>query len=255
MNKTIDLNCDMGEGMPNDEAIMPYISSANIACGFHAGDKDTMKRTIELCLRFKVAIGAHPSFLDRENFGRSDMMQKGVQLKEIPNLIAEQVYAFKNICDEMGASIHHVKPHGALYNRAVWDKELAETICASVYNVDKLFKFYGLAHGHMKDAALNLGLTYVAEAFADRTYQEDGSLTPRSQTFALIENPHQALAQAIQMVQNKMVPTVSGKSIFIDAQTLCLHGDGLHATSFAKNIYKHLKQNNIDIQASEKVRG
>jgi len=249
MNLHVDINCDMGEGMSTDGAIMPYISSANIACGFHAGNKDTMKHTVELCLIHQVAIGAHPSFLDKENFGRLDMMEKGIGLKDIPQIMEDQLFVLEDICIEMGTKIHHVKPHGALYNRAVWDQDLAKAICTSIHNINPSLLLYGSAYGKMKTEAQHAKLRFVAEAFADRTYQADGSLTPRSQPGALIDNADQALQQAMQIIQYKNVTNVSGNAMDIDAQTICLHGDGTHAVVFAKSIFNHLKQHNIVIQS------
>src|SRR5882762_6659836 len=176
---SVDLNCDMGEGMDCDAAIFPFISSANIACGYHAGDPDTMRRTVELALRHHVAIGAHPSYPDRENFGRIDILGKSLHPEEIPGMIVDQLILLQAICDEFGARLHHVKPHGALYNRAAKDAEVSHLICRAIREFDPSLLLYGLSGSAMKQAAQQCGLRFVSEVFADRTYQQDGSLTPR----------------------------------------------------------------------------
>jgi len=236
----IDLNCDMGEGMETDAAIFPYISSANISCGYHAGDADTMRRTVELALRHHVAIGAHPSYPDRANFGRTDMLGKGIALEEICGLIVDQLIILQAICDEFGTLLHHVKPHGALYNRAARDAEVSALICRAVREFDPSLKLYGLSGSVMGTEALRHGLVFVNEVFADRTYQADGSLTPRSEPGALIGDAEQAVEQVMQMVEEGRVVTPDGSEVTIVAETICLHGDGSHAVAFAKRIYESL---------------
>jgi len=238
----IDLNCDMGEGMDTDEAIFPYISSANISCGYHAGDADTMRRTVELALRHRVAIGAHPSYPDRANFGRVDMLGRGVEPEEICGLIIDQLIRLQAICDEFGARLHHVKPHGALYNRAGRDAVVSALICRAIREFDASLQLYGLSGSVMKAAASAHGLVFVSEVFADRTYQVDGSLTPRTQPGALIEDPAQCIAQVEKMVKEGRVAVAGGGEIDIVAETVCLHGDGDHAVEFAKMIHEYSKQ-------------
>jgi UPF0271 protein len=233
----IDLNCDMGEGMDTDEAIFPFISSANISCGYHAGDADTMRRTVELALRHHVAVGAHPSYPDRANFGRVDMLGKGVELEEISGLIVDQLIRLQAICDEFGVDLHHVKPHGALYNRAARDEQVSALICRAIREFDPSLKLYGLSGSAMRTAALAHGLVFVNEVFADRTYQPDGSLTPRTSPDALIEDPVRCQAQVEKMVKEGRVSVAGGGEIDIVAETICLHGDGAHAVEFAKMIY------------------
>jgi len=233
----IDVNCDMGEGMDTDEAIFPYISSANISCGYHAGDADTMRRTVELALRNHVAVGAHPSYPDRANFGRVDMLGKGVEPEEICGLIVDQLIRLQAICDEFGARLHHVKPHGALYNRAAKDEIVSTLICRAIREFDDSLKLYGLSGSVMRTAASAHGLVFVNEVFADRTYQPDGSLTPRTQPDALIEDPARCKAQVEKMVKEGRVAVAGGGEIDIVAETICLHGDGSHAVEFAKMIH------------------
>lgn len=242
----IDLNCDMGEGMGNDHLIMPFISSANIACGYHAGDEDTMKRTVELALKYKVAIGAHPSFNDKQNFGRTELQ---VDLNELYDLVAIQISLLKKIAAMSGATLHHVKPHGALYNMAARDKEMSATIAGAVKDADKNLVLYGLSNSHLITEAASIGLRTASEVFADRTYQDNGSLTPRSQPGALIEDETTSLQQVLQMIQQQQVRSFSGKIIPVKAETLCLHGDGKHAVQFAEHIHVTLKRKNIDIRA------
>lgn len=251
----VDLNCDMGEGMDSDAAIFSFISSANIACGYHAGDPDTMRRTVELALRHHVAIGAHPSYPDRENFGRIDILGKSLHPEEIPGMIVDQLIALQGICDEFGARLHHVKPHGALYNRAAGDAAVSGLICRAIREFDPALILYGLSGSSaMKSAAAQQGLRFVSEVFADRSYQADGSLTPRTRPDALIVDPGQSVRQALAMVRDGMVAVAgraagvtegrneglaAGEPVMIPllAETLCLHGDGDHALEFAQRIH------------------
>ncbi|HYE55168.1 MAG TPA: 5-oxoprolinase subunit PxpA [Chitinophagaceae bacterium] len=244
----IDINCDMGEGYPDDALLMRYISSANIACGFHAGDAETMKRTVELCMHHNVAIGAHPSYPDPENFGRTDMLGKELQLADLPGIIAEQVHALLNICKKEGAKLHHVKPHGALYNRAARDREAAMLICKTVGEIDPSLILYGLSGSIMKEAAACFNLQFWNEVFADRTYQPDGSLTPRTEQGALIENTGHALRQVIRIVRHQQVTAIDGSQVNLVADTICIHGDGKHAVEFAGAIYEELVNNGIALQ-------
>lgn len=236
----IDLNCDMGEGMETDAAIFPYISSANISCGYHAGDADTMRRTVELALRHHTKIGAHPSYPDRASFGRVDMLGNGVAPEEVCGLIVDQLIILQAICDEFGTRLHHVKPHGALYNRAARDQEVSAMICRAIREFDPSLRLYGLSGSVMGTEAFRHGLVFVNEVFADRTYQADGSLTPRTEPGALIEDAEQAAAQVLQMVEKGRVAVASGGEIDIRAETICLHGDGSHAVEFARMIYERL---------------
>lgn len=245
MNKVIDLNCDMGEGLDNDTLLMPLISSANISCGYHAGDADTMKKTIEIALQNKVAIGAHPGFNDKINFGRLEIP---ITLPHLFDTITEQIYLLKKITETLGAKIHHIKPHGALYNMAARDNRMARTIAAAVKSVDSKFILYGLSGSHLISEAAALNLKTASETFADRSYQSDGSLTPRSLPGALIENIEDSLAQVLQMVLQRTVTTNLGDTIPIKAETICIHGDGKKAVVFAEQIRKKLIENQITIQ-------
>jgi 5-oxoprolinase (ATP-hydrolysing) subunit A len=241
---SIDLNCDMGEGMPNDAVIMPWISSANIACGYHAGDEQTIKDTIALCIKHQVAIGAHPSFDDKPNFGRTNIK---LTSKELYDLITLQLFIVHSACQKQQAVMHHVKPHGAMYNMAVKDEEMSRTIAQAVYDFNPKLIYYGLSGSQMITQAKLVGLATANEVFADRTYQPDGSLTPRTEKNALIESEEQSLQQVMTMVMENRVIDVNGQSIAIKADTICLHGDGEHAVLFAEVIYKKLSKEGIKI--------
>ncbi len=245
---SIDLNCDLGEGMSNDAELMPFISSANIACGGHAGNADTMQQTVELALKYKIAIGAHPSYPDKENFGRKDLIDLLLRPEDLTDIISEQVNQIKTICSRFGTHLQHIKPHGALYNRAAKDKQISSLICKAILQIDPNLILYGLSGSEMKKAADAFNIKFVSEVFADRSYQEDGSLTARSHPHALIESEDQALAQVIQMIKTGTVQTLNGKAISIRAETICLHGDGKKAVAFARIIHENLKKENIIIR-------
>ncbi len=232
--------------MPNDAALMPLISSANIACGAHAGDLDTIKRTVDLAIEHNVAIGAHPGYRDRENFGRTEMR---LTADEVRSLIHDQVGIVTEIAAKAGAKIRHVKPHGALYNAAARDNQLAATIASAVHDVDKELLLFGLAGSCSLTAAAEAGVRPVSEVFADRTYQRNGRLTPRSDPNALIENDEESLEQVLDMVRYGRVRTVDGIVIRIDAETICIHGDGSGAVDIAVGIRRALEENGVTIAA------
>jgi UPF0271 protein len=244
-----DLNCDLGEGIGNDALILPHISSANIACGFHAGNLEIMKDTVALCLQHKVAIGAHPSYPDKENFGRIDMLGKSVQQRDLPQIILDQLNVLLQVCKQHDTTLHHVKLHGALYNRAAIDKEVSMLICSTIASFDPKLIVYGLSGSQMSSAAKACSLSYQNEVFADRTYSDDGTLTPRSKANALIEDEEEALKQVLLLVKENKVKSLSGDMISIKAETICLHGDGKHAVAFAKKIRSTLIEEGIDIKA------
>ncbi len=243
---TIDLNCDMGEGLTNDANLMPYITSANIACGYHAGDETIMKRTVELALFNGVAIGAHPGFADKINFGRTEMQ---LSFAEVYDLVTKQIQLLQKISIGFGTKLHHVKPHGALYNMSAKDPELANTVAKAVLDADSSLVLFGLSGSHSITEAKKIRLTTASEVFADRTYQNNGSLTPRNQPNALIETTEQSIRQVLQMLKQKTVTSIDDRQVPINAETICLHGDGVHAVSFAKHIYHTLQQYQIGIQS------
>lgn len=249
---SIDLNCDMGESsslyvydIEKDIALMQYLSSVNLACGYHAGDAHTMHRLVETAMDKRIAIGAHPSFPDRENFGRTNMMLSSSEVYDIVLYQLGALYAFVKV---KGGTIHHVKPHGALYNMAAKDQGLADAICKAIADFDETLILYGLAGSKLITAANAIGLTTASEIFSDRTYQDDGSLTSRTMPDALIEDEQLAISQVLQIVKTGMVKTLSGKNISLKAETICVHGDGKHALEFARNIHMVLVENGINIK-------
>ena len=242
----IDVNCDMGEGMPTDAAIMPFISSANIATGWHAGSEAIIRETIGLCLKHQVAVGIHPGFDDKPNFGRTEQQ---LSHEALYNLLMSQFIFFKETASAMGVTIHHVKPHGAMYNMAARDAAMAKVIAQAVYDTSNSWILYGLAGSQLTAQAKLLGLQTASEVFADRSYQPDGSLTPRWQPGALITSHEAALQQALQLAQQKRVHTLAGQTIELTAETLCIHGDGEHAVDFARQIHDAFTAAGISIRA------
>ena len=211
------LNCDLGEGIGNDAALMPYIDEANIACGFHAGDAFTMRETVALCIRHGVKIGAHPSYLDRENFGRKEIE---LSPEEIYLLVKKQIETLNQIVKTAGGKLHHVKPHGALYNTSAKNEAVAKAIAKAVKDVNGDLILFGLKGSLSIEVAQAIGLKTAEEAFADRRYESDGSLTPRSQPGACFTSVKEVLDQVEK----------------IKADTWCIHGDGPHALEFAKAL-------------------
>jgi UPF0271 protein len=243
--RSVDLNCDMGEGCGNDAELMKFISSANIACGFHAGDIDTMRRTAEIAVANNVAIGAHPGYPDRENFGRTAM---SLPSKEIFNIVREQVLSMTAICSEFHAPLHHVKAHGALYNQAAKDRELAAAIAEAVSSVSPTLILYGLSGSLLIEEAETAGLRTASEVFADRTYQIDGSLTPRTQSGAMLDDADSSIAQVLQMIESQSVTALTGENIPLRADTICIHGDGESAVEIAGSIYKSILARGIEVR-------
>ena len=229
----IDLNADLGEGCASDAELLTLVSSANIACGFHAGDAQIMQACVREAIKNGVAIGAHPSFPDRENFGRSAMQ---LPPETVYAQTLYQIGALATIARAQGGVMRHVKPHGMLYNQAAKEAQLADAIARAVYACDPALILVGLAGSELIRAGKQYGLTTREEVFADRGYQADGSLVPRSQSGALIENEEQALAQTLEMVQHGRVKSITGEWATVAAQTVCLHGDGEHALAFARRL-------------------
>lgn len=240
----IDLNADVGEGCGDDAAILACVSSANIACGWHAGDAATMRAAVRAALANGVAIGAHPSFPDRENFGRSAMQRAPAQVHAD---VGTQLAALAAIVQQEGGRLAHVKPHGALYNQAARDPALADAIAAAVRNFDPALKLMGLSGSELTAAARRHGLTAIEEVFADRGYLADGSLAPRGMPGAVIEDADTALAQTLQLVEHGRVHSLDGQSIALRADSVCLHGDGAHALAFARLLHQQLQARGITI--------
>jgi UPF0271 protein len=235
----------MGEGMDNDAALMPYISSANIACGYHAGNLDTIKKTIELALAHDVAIGAHPSYNDRENFGR---LSHTISLIELAELISEQLYIFEKITDQMGCKIHHVKLHGALYNDCAKDAMSSKIVAQTIQAIDPSIQLYGLSGSYSIQEAKAIGLQCIQEAFADRTYQANGQLTPRHMDRAIIEAPTEATQQVLSMIFDQNITALDGTIIEVKADTICIHGDHAAALDIVSHLFNTLQQYQIEIK-------
>lgn len=247
----VDLNCDMGESfgvyqLGSDMQIMPLVSSANIACGFHAGDPSVMRKTLETAVSQNVAVGAHPGLPDLVGFGRRNMQ---ISAQDVYDMVVYQVGALLGFARTTGIALHHVKPHGALYNMAAKDKALAGAIARAVKDIDPSLVLYGLAGSELIRAGKEVGLKVASEVFADRTYQADGSLTPRTQPNALLQSDDEAVQQVLTMVTEKRVKAVTGEWVSLDADTICIHGDGVHAFSFATKIRKALLQAGVEIKA------
>jgi UPF0271 protein len=242
----VDLNADLGEGCGSDAELLTLVSSANIACGFHAGDAQTMRESVREALKNGVAIGAHPSFPDRENFGRTAM---NLPPETVYAQMLYQIGALAAIVRAEGGQLRHVKPHGMLYNQAAKDAQLADAIARAVHDVDSGLILVGLAGSELIRAGERYGLATREEVFADRGYRADGSLVPRSEPGALIADEEQALAQTLEMVQRGQVKSITGEWATVHAQTVCLHGDGEHALEFARRLRKEFELNNIKISA------
>lgn len=248
----IDLNCDLGESFGTyklglDEEILPLVTSANIACGFHAGDPSVMKKTIRLALKNHVAIGAHPGLPDLIGFGRRNM---AISPEEAYDMTIYQIGALNGFVKAEGAKLQHVKAHGALYNMAAKNKELAIAIAEAVYAVAPEAILFGLSNSELVQAGQQLGLKTAHEVFADRTYQADGSLTPRNQTGAMITEHIQAVNQVIRMVKEGTVQSCQGTDVMLKADTVCIHGDGPKALGFAREIRQHLEAAGIQVLAA-----
>lgn len=242
----IDLNADLGEGCGSDEALLDLVSSANIACGWHAGDAQTMRQCARWAVSKNVAIGAHPSFFDRDNFGR---VESAMPPDAVRSTVLYQLGAMSAIAQSEHGRLAHVKPHGALYNQAARDPEMADAIASAVQAFDPSLTIFGLAGSELIRAARRAGLHAVEEAFADRGYRTDGSLVPRTQPGALIDNEDEMIDRILRMINEKRVRTVDGSWCPLNAQTLCLHGDGPHALAFAKRIRETLDKAGIPVRA------
>jgi 5-oxoprolinase (ATP-hydrolysing) subunit A len=245
--KIIDLNSDIGESfgafkVGNDVEVLKYITSANIACGYHAGDHNVMFETVRLAQKNGVKIGAHPGFPDLAGFGRREM---NLSTREIYNLIIYQIGALQAVCKVNGTSLSHVKPHGALYNVAARNREIADAIADAIVALDSQLVLFGLAGSEIIKAGRQKGLQVAEEVFTDRTYQPDGTLTSRRENNAFIHNPREAIQRVTRMVTEGKVKSVDGTDLDIQADTICVHGDGPKAVEFVSKLKKELEQENI----------
>ena len=255
MKSVIDLNCDMGESfgawsMGVDAAVLQYVSSANVACGFHAGDPQIMRRTVAGALERGVAVGAHPAFQDLHGFGRRAMQ---VAPEEAYALVLYQVGALSGFCRALGGQLAHVKPHGALYNMAAKDALLADAIARAVRDFDPRLILFGLAGSELVHAGRRVGLPTANEVFADRTYQGDGTLTPRNRPGAMIRDVSAALAQVERIICHGRVLALDGTEVAIEADTVCIHGDEPDAAQFARELRVLLGQLGIAVRAPARI--
>jgi UPF0271 protein len=252
----ININCDLGESSKihsaeNDPLLLEIVNSANIACGYHAGDKPTMEKTIEISMKNNVSIGAHPSFNDRENFGRKRL---NLPSSEITKLVTNQINILSEVSIKSGAKVTHVKPHGALNNMACENYELAKIISESIMKVDKELIFLVPTGSQMEKAGKKLGMKIATEIFADRNYEDDGNLVSRSKGNAMITDPKIAKEHVIKMVENQALNCYSGKQIPCEIDSVCVHGDGKSAVNTAKEIRVGLVKSGVTLKSLDKMR-
>lgn len=250
----VDLNCDLGESfgvhkVQNQNDILKYVTSANIACGFHSGDASIMRETVEVAIKNNVKIGAHPGLPDLTGFGRREM---NITPQEAYDIVIYQIGALDGVLRTFGETMQHVKPHGALYNMAAKDPALAEAIAKAVYDISPSLILFGLSGSELAKAGENIGLKTAHEVFADRTYQSDGTLTSRTKADALITNTNQATNQVLQMIKENTVMSQQQIVIPLRAHTICIHGDGANALAFTQNIKAVLETNEVSVEAIER---
>jgi len=248
MNK-VDLNADLGESfgaytIGMDEEVLKYITSANIACGFHAGDPVVMQKTVELAVKNGTAVGAHPGYPDLQGFGRRNMV---ISAEEAKAYIKYQIGALNAFAASCGVKLQHVKPHGAFYNAAAKDSKLAEAICQGIYEVNPELILLGLAGSEHIKAAEKIGLRCASEVFADRGYMDDGTLVPRKMPGAMIHDTKIAIERTVKMVKDGTVETINGNIIPIKADSICVHGDNPDAVAFVKEIKEKLEAEGVEV--------
>lgn len=243
----IDLNADVAEGCGQDGELMPIISSANICCGLHAGSPSEMLKTLRLAKHHNVRVGAHPSYDDRANFGRTNQDLDNLAEADIRAVIRYQLGATQALCDQVGVTLAYVKPHGALYNQASANEALAKIVIDEIQQFNPNLAIMALSGGKLIDVAKAMGMTTQSEVFADRRYEDNGALVARSQPNAVIADDDEAIAQVLQMIQQGTVTSVSGKTVPVVADSICLHGDNAHAIEFAKKIQARLTAEQIAI--------
>ena len=252
----ININCDLGESSKlhsteNDPLLLEIVNSANIACGYHAGDKPTMEKTIEISKKNNVSIGAHPSFNDPENFGRKRL---NLPSEDIKNLIIDQINILSNVANEKGMKVTHVKPHGALNNMACEDYNLAKIISESIIQVNKELIFLVPTGSQMEKVGKKLGMKIAAEIFSDRNYEDDGNLVSRTKKNAMIIDPEIAKKHVIKMVENQVLNCYSGKQIPCEIDSICVHGDGKSAVNTAKKIKEGLLKSGVTLNSLDKMK-
>ena len=246
MNLTVDLNADLGEGAGHDEELLTLVTSANIACGFHAGDADTMHECISEARDHGVAVGAHPSLFDRENFGRKEIPVTPDQVFEA---VTYQLGIFQAIASDLGVRPNHGKPHGALYNMAAGDEKIAKQIARAMLAVDSSLILFAPDNSALAQAGRSVRLHVACEVFADRNYLSDGSLVPRSRPDALLHDPEEAAARVLRMLREGKVRSVDGVDVDVRAETVCVHGDTPGAVEFARTLRSQLEREDVTIRA------
>jgi 5-oxoprolinase (ATP-hydrolysing) subunit A len=246
MNLVVDLNADLGEGAGHDEELFELISSANIATGFHAGDSDTMHAAVSAAKQHAVAVGAHPSFWDRENFGRKELK---VSTGEVYDAVKYQLGVFQAIASAADARPNHVKPHGALYNMAVRDEKLADAIARAIESVDPKLILFAPDKSELARAGEAHGLQIAREVFADRNYLNDGWLVPRARPDALLSDPKEAAGRVLRMLREGRVRSIEGRDVDVRGETICIHGDTPGAVEFARELRTRLESEGVRISA------
>ncbi len=249
MKLSVDINADLGEGSGHDEELFELISSANIATGFHAGDSDSMHAAITTAKKHGVAVGAHPSFFDRENFGRKELK---ISTPEIFDAVAYQLGVFQAIASAVGVQPNHVKPHGALYNMAVRDQELADSIARAIESVDPQLIMFAPDKSELARAGETHGLQIAHEIFADRNYLNDGWLVPRTRPDALLRDPNEAAQRVLRMLREGKVRSVEGGDVDVRGETICVHGDTPGAVEFARELRSQLDHEGVKIRAPQR---
>src|SRR6266480_1165820 len=251
MKLVVDLNADLGEGAGHDDELLALVTSANIACGFHAGDAETMRRSIETARDHKVAVGAHPSLFDRENFGRKELP---VKADEVFDAVVYQLGIFQAIAEAAKVRPNHVKPHGALYNMAVRDANLAEAVTRAIAQVDIRLILFAPQNSALARAGETKGLQIAHEVFADRNYLSDGSLVSRARPDALLDDPEEAATRVVRMLREGKVRSVDGMDVDVRAETICLHGDKPGAVDFARALKSRLEKEGVSVRAPKFLR-
>lgn len=247
----IDLNCDLGESfgnyrIGNDEKLLDYVTSVNIACGFHAGDPVVMEETVKMAIKKEIMIGAHPGYPDLMGFGRRNM---NIRFEEARAYMIYQIGALKAFVEGYGGKLQHVKPHGALYNAAAKDYKLSTALAQAVYDVDKDLIFMGLSNSEMIKAAKDVGLKVAKEVFADRAYNKDGTLVSRKLEDAVIHDTEICVNRVLSMIKKGIVRTIDGTDVKIKANSICVHGDNLMAVEFIKTLREKLAENGVEFKA------
>ena len=251
----VDLNSDLGESFGRytlgmDDKIIPLITSANVACGYHASDPVVMEKTVSMAREAGIRVGAHPGFPDLMGFGRRNM---AVSPAEAKAYVMYQLGALEGFCRAKGVKLQHVKPHGALYNMAAKDYELSRAICEAIYEFDRNLIVLALSGGELARAAKDMGLRTALEVFADRSYEEDGTLVNRRKDGAMITDEDEAIARVVRMVKEKKVTAITGKDIPIQADSVCVHGDGAKALAFVERIRKALTEEGVEICSLDEI--